>query len=95
MFSTLQAYVVDSLIKAYKLSDHMDVFKVKPATYEDLIGFHASSYIDFLKIINDSDSSGLVAEDDYGLGYYFQNILYNLLVKIVFVHNYYFLCIII
>lgn len=64
----LQAFFVDSLIKSCKLSDHMDVFKVKPSTYEDLISFHSSAFIDFLKKLDDSNSSILEAEDEYGIG---------------------------
>jgi len=65
----LQAYFVDSLIKAYHLSDHMDVFKVKPSSYEDLVQFHSSAYIDFLKNVNDSNISSVSeAEDEYGIG---------------------------
>lgn len=47
----------------------MDVFKVKPASYEDLNAFHSSAYIDFLKKVNDHDSSTLEGEDEYGIGY--------------------------
>uniref|UniRef100_A0A2S2PC45 Histone deacetylase n=1 Tax=Schizaphis graminum TaxID=13262 RepID=A0A2S2PC45_SCHGA len=64
-----RAYLVDSLIKAYQLSDHMDVFKVNPSSYEDLIGFHSSAYVDFLKKLNDNNSSFTDNEDEYGIGY--------------------------
>lgn len=46
----------------------MDVFKVKPSTYEDLIDFHSSAYIDFLKKLNDNQDSK-DDEDEYGIGY--------------------------
>lgn len=68
MFVTFQAYFVDSLIKACHLHDHMNVFKVNPSTYEDLIEFHSSAYIDFLKKLNDKDSSIFENEEEYGLG---------------------------
>lgn len=47
----------------------MDVFKVNPASYEDLIGFHSSAYVDFLKKLNDNNTSVLDTEDEYGIGY--------------------------
>lgn len=47
----------------------MNVLKVNPSSYEDLIGFHSSSYVDFLQKINDNNSSILDAEDEYGIGY--------------------------
>lgn len=50
----------------------MDVLKVIPSTYEDLIGFHSSAYIDFLKKLDDPDvcnSSILEDEEEYGIGY--------------------------
>lgn len=62
-----QALLVDSLIRACELTNHMDVFKVKPSSYEDLVEFHSSAYIDFLQSINDCDSSTLEAEE-YGIG---------------------------
>lgn len=46
----------------------MDVFKVNPSSYEDLIGFHSSAYVDFLKKLNDN-SSVSDNEDEYGIGY--------------------------
>lgn len=49
----------------------MDVFKVNPSTYEDLIGFHSSAYIDFLQKLSDNNSSILDTEDEYGIGYYY------------------------
>lgn len=67
-FFKFQAFFVDSLIKACQLSDHMDVFKVNPSSYEDLIGFHSSAYIDFLKKLDDCNSSILEDEDEYGIG---------------------------
>lgn len=69
MFGKFQAYFVDSLIKACQLSDHMDVFKVNPSTYEDLTRFHSSAYIDFLKELNDNNSSISENEEEYGIGY--------------------------
>ncbi|VVC34439.1 Histone deacetylase superfamily,Histone deacetylase,Histone deacetylase domain [Cinara cedri] len=63
-----RAYFVDSLIKAYGLTNHMDVFKVKPSTYENLIDFHSSAYIDYLKNLNDKDDS-TDDGDEYGIGY--------------------------
>lgn len=69
IFYNFQAYLVDSLIKAYHLSDHMDVFKVNPSSYEDLIGFHSSAYVDFLKNLNDNNSSLSDTEEAYGIGY--------------------------
>jgi len=47
----------------------MDVFKVNPSSYEDLIGFHSSAYVDFLKKLNDNNSYLSDIEDEYGLGY--------------------------
>jgi len=47
----------------------MDVFKVKPSSYEDIIGFHSSEYVDFLKKLNDNNSSISDIEDEYGIGY--------------------------
>jgi len=47
----------------------MDVYKVKPASYEDLIGFHSSAYIDFLKKIDDINSSISEGEEEYGIGH--------------------------
>jgi len=47
----------------------MDVFKVNPSSYEDLIEFHSSAYIDFLKKLNDNNSSVLDTEDEYGIGH--------------------------
>lgn len=46
----------------------MDVYKVKPSSYEDLIKFHSSAYIDFLQKLND-DSSIQDNEEEYGIGY--------------------------
>lgn len=46
----------------------MQVLKVTPSTYEDLIGFHSSAYVDFLKKLDDSDSSILEDEEEYGIG---------------------------
>lgn len=46
----------------------MEVLRVQPSTYEDLIEFHSSSYIDFLKNANDGNSSILEAENEYGIG---------------------------
>lgn len=47
----------------------MDVFKVKPTDYDDLTEFHSSAYIDFLQRLDDSDSSTLETDDEYGIGY--------------------------
>lgn len=47
----------------------MDVLKVNPSTYEDLIGFHSSAYVDFLKKLNDNNCSLSDIEDEYGIGY--------------------------
>jgi len=47
----------------------MDVFKVNPSSYEDLIEFHSSAYVDFLKKLNDNNSSVLDTEEEYGIGY--------------------------
>jgi len=47
----------------------MDVIKVIPSSYEDLIEFHSSAYIDFLRKLNDNNSSILDDEDEYGIGY--------------------------
>ncbi|XP_025421781.1 histone deacetylase 8-like isoform X1 [Sipha flava] len=64
-----RAYLVDSLIKACNLFDHMDILNVIPSTYEDLIAFHSSAYIDFLQKLDDNNSSILEDEEEYGLGY--------------------------
>lgn len=61
--------MVNSLIKACNLFDHMDVLKVIPSTYDDLIAFHSSAYIDFLQKLDDSNSSLLEDEEEYGIGY--------------------------
>lgn len=47
----------------------MDVYKVNPSSYEDLIKFHSSAYIDFLQKLNDKDSSILDTEEEHGIGY--------------------------
>ncbi|XP_050425897.1 histone deacetylase 8-like isoform X2 [Adelges cooleyi] len=47
----------------------MNVEKVKPLLYEELTQFHSSSYVDFLKRVNDNDDSTLEAENEFGLGY--------------------------
>lgn len=81
IFFTFQAYFVDSLIKAYRLTDHMDVFRVKLSSYDDLIEFHSSAYIDFLKNANDGNSSLLEAENEHGIGKYIKIILDSWLKK--------------
>lgn len=55
----------------------MDVFRVKLSSYDDLIEFHSSTYIDFLKNVNNGNSSILEAENEYGIGNYFKIILDN------------------
>lgn len=40
-----------------------------PSSYEDLVQFHSSSYVDFLKNANDKEGSGsTLEEDEYGIG---------------------------
>jgi histone deacetylase 8 len=46
----------------------MDILNVIPSTYEDLIAFHSSAYIDFLQKLDDNNSSILEDEEEYGLG---------------------------
>lgn len=60
--------MVDSLIKAYGLTNHMDMLKVKPSTYNDLTEFHSSAYIDYLKKLNDNPDSK-EDEAEFGIGY--------------------------
>lgn len=55
----------------------MDVFSVKLSSYDDLIEFHSSAYIDFLKNANDGNSSLLDAENEHGIGKYIKIILDN------------------
>lgn len=55
----------------------MDVCKVTPALYEDLIAFHSSDYIDFLKKLDDNDSSIVENENEYGIGNNFTVVLRN------------------
>lgn len=57
----------------------MNVEKVKPLLYEELTQFHSSSYVDFLKRVNDNDDSTLEAENEFGLGWtiYKYNIINN------------------
>lgn len=64
----LQGYLVDDLIKSYNLCDHMNVFQVEPASYDDLIQFHSSSYINYLKQLSDHESSSTELENEYGIG---------------------------
>lgn len=49
----------------------MNVFKVNPSTYEDIIEFHSSAYIDFIMKLNDNDNTIRESEDEYGIGYYY------------------------
>ncbi|XP_050529321.1 histone deacetylase 8-like [Daktulosphaira vitifoliae] len=64
-----RAYLVDDLIRTYNLYDHMNVFKVEPVSYDDLIQFHSSSYINYFKQLNDHEYSLIETENEYGIGY--------------------------
>lgn len=44
-----RARMVHSLLMAYDLYRHMDVYEPRPATQEDLISFHTKEYVDYLK----------------------------------------------
>lgn len=60
----------------------MDVFSVKLSSYDDLNEFHSSAYIDFLKNVNDGNSSIIEMENEHGIGKYIKIILDDWLKKI-------------
>ncbi|XP_075218158.1 histone deacetylase 8-like isoform X2 [Lycorma delicatula] len=67
-------FVVDHLIESYKLKQFMEICEATPATEDDLRWFHASNYIEHLKIernIDDDDDDNYTDENDseFGLGY--------------------------
>lgn len=59
------------LINSYGLLQFLNVEKSIPATEDELKLSHSSYYIDFLKIINDSDDLDQYydEQEEYGLGY--------------------------
>jgi histone deacetylase 8 len=69
----LQASMVQDLIRSYGLTSNNKMLVVQSldATEDELKLFHSSSYIDFLKSVNDTDDFDENGEeqDEFGLGY--------------------------
>ncbi|GLV35263.1 Histone deacetylase 1 [Carabus blaptoides fortunei] len=66
-----RASIVHDLINSYGLLQFLNMEESIPATEDDLKLSHSSYYIDFLKIINESNDLDQYYEEqeDYGLGY--------------------------
>lgn len=61
--------VVAELIKTYGLLHYMKVIPSVPATEDELCAFHSSSYISYLKTINEQYGPEDEVDLEYGLGY--------------------------
>ena len=64
----LQNDVVAELIKAYGLLNYMKVTSLVIATEDELCAFHSSSYITYLKKINEKYGPEDEVDLEYGLG---------------------------
>ena len=73
-----RALHVHELIKSYQLLSRLKILASKPATIDDLKGFHSGGYIDYIRSLDDTanrstDEDGLldttVVGEEFGLGY--------------------------
>lgn len=64
----LQNAVVAELIKGYGLLNYMKVIPSVAATEDELCAFHSSSYISYLKTINEQYGPEDEVDLEYGLG---------------------------
>lgn len=60
--------MVNELIKSYDLLRNMTILKPSPATDDDLINFHSSDFIEYMKSINSLYTPDDSHDLDYGLG---------------------------
>lgn len=62
---------MQDLISSYNLLTKMEVINSEKASEEDLKQFHSSSYVEFLKKVNNCDNLEEYDEEqlEYGLGY--------------------------
>ncbi|XP_069957053.1 uncharacterized protein [Cherax quadricarinatus] len=62
-----RASLTHHLIAAYGLLSKMKIVPSKPATEEDLRGFHSEEFVEFLKVAKPDDQE--LIEDEFGLGF--------------------------